>query len=57
MHAYICLHMFKVIFVSIQEVLKSDFPLEKEINAGDHRAVNFISLHQLSCPNFYYVCK
>lgn len=57
MHAYICLHMFKVISVSIQEVLKSGFPLEKEIIAGDHRTVNFISLHQLSFLKFYYVCK
>lgn len=57
MHAYICLHMFKVISESIQEVLKSGFPLEKEINASDHRDVNFISLHKLSFPNFYYICK
>lgn len=56
MHVYICLLMFKVISESIQ-VLKSGFPLEKEMNAGDQRVVNFISLHKLSFPNFYYVCK
>lgn len=49
--------MFKVLSESIQEVLKSGFPLEKEINACDPRDVNFISLHKLSFPNFYYICK